>query len=379
MRISMIGCKGIPAAFSQGGGIETHVEELATRLAKAGHKVTVYVRPYANPDGLKSYKGVKLITLPTVRRKNLDAIVATFLASVHVLFEKADIVHYHAVGPSTLAWIPRLFKPGCKVVATFHGQDRFHEKWRWPARLYLKFGEWAVKTFPHATIAVSHSLQLLCKRKKPCHVWYIPNGVEPIRRTAGTDELRRFGLEPGRYFYLLSRFIPVKAIEDAIRAFREVRTDMRMAVIGYAGPNRTEQAYESRLRELASSDPRIVFTGKQTGEVLHQLVGHAYAMVHPSRSEGLSFSVLEAMANGRLVIMSDIEPNLELIDHSGIAYQVGNVSALRDAMVWALADPGMVKERGSRAAEVVKHLYSWDSVVSRTEALYFSLLKHKSL
>lgn len=375
MRISMLGCKGIPAAFSQGGGIETHVEELATRLAKRGHEVTVYVRPYANPKRLKSYNGVRLITLPTIRRKNLDAITHTFLASVDVLFRKADIVHYHAVGPSTLAWIPRVFKPWSKVVATFHSQDRFHEKWRWPAKLYLAFGEWAVTHFPHATIAVSHTLQLLCRRRYKRFAWHIPNGVDLPRRHGGQSELKKFGLEPGKYLYTLNRFVPVKAIEDAIRAFREVKTDMRLAVIGYAGPNRAEKAYEERLRELASSDPRIVFTGRQTGEALQQLVCNAYAMVHPSRIEGLSLSVLEAMADGKLVIMSDIPPNLELIDHSGIAYQVGNVSGLADAIGWALSDPGMVKERGERAREAVHRLYSWASVVSRTEALYFSLTK----
>lgn len=375
MRISMLGCKGIPAAFSQGGGVETHVEELATRLVERGHKVTVYVRHYANPKGLKSYKGVRLVTLPSVRRKNLDAITHTFLASVHVLFQRADIVHYHAVGPSTLAWIPRLFKPRSKVVVTFHSRDRFHEKWRWPAKLYLMLGEWTATHLPHATIAVSHSLQLLCRKKFGRFAWHIPNGVDLPRLHPGSQELKKFGLEPGKYFYTLNRFVPHKAIEDAIRAFREVKVDMKLAIIGYAAPNRAERSYEAYLRELASSDPRIVFTGKQTGDTLRQLAGHAYAMVHPSRDEGLSISVLEAMANGKLVIMSDIAPNLELIDHSGIAFQVGNVSALKDAMVWALSDPAMVKERGERAREAVQRLYSWSSIVNRTEALYFSLLK----
>jgi len=375
MRISMLGCKGIPAAFSQGGGIETHVEELATRLAKRGHQVTVYVRPYANPQRLKSFKGVKLITLPTIRRKNLDAITHTLLASIHVLFQKADIVHYHAVGPSTLAWIPRLFKPRCRVVATFHSQDRYHEKWRWPAKMYLTYGEWAATHYPHATIAVSHTLQILCRNKYQRFAWHIPNGVDLPRMRAGSSELKKFGLTPGNYFYTLNRFVPVKALEDAIRAFREVRTDKRLAIIGYAGPSRVEKVYEQRLRELASPDPRIIFTGKQTGTTLEQLVGNSYAMIHPSRIEGLSISVLEAMANGKLVIMSDIPANLELIDHSGIAYQVGNVSALKDAIVWALSDPNMVKKRGERARDAVQRLYSWDSVVNRTEALYFSLIK----
>ncbi|MFA5185551.1 MAG: glycosyltransferase family 4 protein [Patescibacteria group bacterium] len=375
MRISIIGCKGIPAALSLGGGIETHVEELATRLVQRGYKVTVYVRPYANPRKLKFYKGVRLITLPTIHSKNLDAITHTFLASIHVLFRRADIVHYHGVGPSTLAWIPRIFKPSAKVVVTFHSRDRFHEKWGWFARAYLALGEWTAVTFPDATIAVSHSIQLLCRNKFKRFVWYIPNGVDVPPKNIDDSALKEFGLAQNRYFFTLCRFIPHKAIDDVIKAFRQVETDMKLAIVGFAAKNRKEQEYEKHIRELAAKDPRIVFTGKQTGETLRQLTANSYALVHASRSEGLAFSILETMSYGRLVVMSDIPENLELIDHSGIAYKVGDVGSLRDTLQWLANDPKIVRERGERAREVVMRLYSWESIVNRTEALYYSLTK----
>ncbi len=373
MRISIIGCKGIPAAQSLGGGIETHVEELAVRLVEHGHKVTVYVRPYANTQGLKSYRGVRLITLPTIHTKNLDAITHTFLSSLDVLFRRADVVHYHGVGPSTLSWIPRIFKPWSKVVVTFHSRDRFHEKWGWFARNYLAFGEWTAVRLPHATIAVSHSIQLLCRKKFHKHVWYIPNGVFMPPKNPGQDVLEKFGLKPEKYFFTLSRFIPHKAIDDVIRAFRELKTDFKLAVVGFAANNSKERDYEKHLRALAAKDKRIVFTGKLTGKSLQQLMSNAYTLVHASRSEGLSFSILEAMSYGKVVVMSDIPENLELIDHSGVAYKVGSIAALRDTLQWLTTDPSIVHERGERARKVAFRLYSWDSIVERTEALYFSL------
>ena len=375
MRISIIGCKGIPAAISHGGGIETHVEELATRLVQRGHQVTVYVRPYANPERKKTFKGVKLITLPTIRRKNLDAITHTFLCSVHVLFRRADIVHYHGVGPSTLAWIPRVFKPWSKVIVTFHSRDKFHEKWGWFARLYLAYGEWTAVKFPHATIAVSHAIQVLCRERFRRHVWYIPNGVFIPPKNIGSGELKKFELLPNGYFFTLSRFIPHKAIDDVVNAFRQVATDKRLAIIGFAAKNKREEEYEKHIRKLADGDKRIVFTGKQTGETLRQLTSNAYALIHASRSEGLSFSILEAMSYGKLVVMSDIPENLELIDHSGVAYKVGDIAALRQILEWVISDPKMVRERGDRARDIAFRLYSWDSIVNRTEALYFSLLR----
>ena len=373
MRIAMIGCKGIPAASALGGGIETHVEELATRLVARGHEVMVYVRPYANPERKTSWRGVELITLPSLQSKHLDAITHTFFASLHVLSQKVDIVHYHGVGPSTLAWIPRLFKWSSRVVVTFHSRDRFHEKWNWFARAYLAFGEWTSVTFPHRTIAVSHIIQLFVQRMYGARrVEYIPNGVEVVKKLPGTEFVKAVGLETGGYFFTLSRIQPHKAIDDAIRAFAGVETDKKLVIIG--SPNGAgDEEYFQELKRLAVHDGRVILLGRKTGVELHQLMSHSYAMIHPSRHEGLSVAILEAMSFAKLVIMSDIPENRELVDHSGIAYKVGDIKELRETLQWVVNDPELVKERGLRAQTSIQKLYSWDSVVLRTEQLYFSL------
>ncbi|MFZ2804438.1 MAG: glycosyltransferase family 4 protein [Patescibacteria group bacterium] len=369
----MIGCKGIPAATSRGGGIETHVEELSTRLVARGHEVLVYVRPYANPEKRTEWKGVKLITLPTIDRKNFDAIVSALLASWDVLFQPVDIVHYHGVGPSTLAWIPRLFKPHTKVVVTFHSRDRFHGKWSWVARGYLALGEWTAVRFPNATIATSHVIKVFCKRMYGTDVRYIPNGVEIPALHPGADTLAKLDLEPGDYFFTLSRLVPHKAVEDVIEAFKRVNTTKKLVIIGQATYD--DVTYENRLRENAADDPRIIFVGQQEGVALKQLIANGYAMVHASRSEGLSIAILEAMSYAKLVVMSDIPENLELIDHSGVSFKVGDVASLRDELQWVVGDPELVEERGKRAREAMRRLFSWNSVVDRTESLYQSLFR----
>lgn len=373
MRIAMIGCKGIPAATSRGGGIETHVEELSTRLVQRGHEVSVYVRPYANPKRRTEWRGVKLITLPTIDRKNLDAIISSLLASFHVLFQPVDIIHYHGVGPSTLSWIPRLFKWRAKVVVTFHSRDRYHGKWSWVARAYLAFGEWTAVKFPHATIAVSHVIKTFCKQMYGADVRFIPNGIEIPAMHPGHDAVTKLGLEPGGYLFTLSRLVPHKAVEDVIEAFKRVQTDKKLVIIGTATYD--DVTYENRLHELASDDPRILFVGRQEGLALQQLIANGYAMVHASRYEGLSVAILEAMSYGKLVIMSDIPENLELIDHSGVSFKVGDVASLRDELQWVVNDPELVEDRGIRARDAVQRLFSWNSIVDRTESLYDGLFK----
>jgi glycosyltransferase involved in cell wall biosynthesis len=369
MRIAMIGAKAIPAAWAEGGGgIERHVELLSQELVARGHHVTVYVRSSANPKKLKRWMGVHLVTLPTLRSKYFATIVHVALASVHVLFQKADIVHYHGVGPSTLAWIPRLFKPRSRIVVTFHSRDRFHEKWPWPARAYLAFGEWTACRFPHVTLAVSHGIQLFCRHMFGREAIYIPQGVDVSSKLPGSGFLKELGVEPMEYVITLGRLIPVKAYEDAIHAFEGVASDKKLLIIGDATEDALE--YKEKLERLSIKDSRILMIGQRSGVELQQLIAHCYCMIHPSRVEGLSVAILEAMSYGRLVVMSDISANRELVDHSGIAYPVGNVRALREVLNWIFSDPLLVKIRGERAREVVKRIYSWEHVVLRMEAMY---------
>ena len=94
MKIAMIGHKRIP---SKEGGVEVVVEELATRLVKKGHQVDVYNRKGKNVQDknadkqnkkIKNYKGIKIITIPTINKKGLDALIYSFLASIKAIFGK---------------------------------------------------------------------------------------------------------------------------------------------------------------------------------------------------------------------------------------------------------------------------------------------------
>ena len=82
MKLAILGTRGIPANY---GGFETFAEELGTRLAARGHDVTVYCRSNNIGYPHKTYKGVKLVILPTIGTKHLDTVVHTFLSVLHAL------------------------------------------------------------------------------------------------------------------------------------------------------------------------------------------------------------------------------------------------------------------------------------------------------
>jgi glycosyltransferase involved in cell wall biosynthesis len=371
MRIVFIGAKGIPtSAISGAGGVEMHVEQIATRLADRGHQVSVYIRGHADLEKHRlTYKGVRLIRIWALQSKNFETITHVFLSTLHALFRPADIIHYHGVGPSSLAWIPRLLKWRSKVVCTFHSRDWYDTKWGTGAKLYLRYGEWAALHYPHATVVISHVLQVFCRDHFHRKTIYIPNGAD-IPGPQGIDRVHSLGLEPGNYLLGVGRLVPNKAYEVAINAYKHVKSDMPLVI---AGASFHSDEYVEKLEKLAAEDPRIRLVGFQSGENLRQLYAHCYAFVHPSRAEGLSTSIIEAMAAAKVVIMSDIKENLELIDHSGISFKTDDEKALAETLRLVLEDPTMAKERGERAREVVRKGYSWDSVVDRLVKLYNDL------
>ena len=187
MKIAMIGHKRMP---SREGGVEIVVEELSTRLVKKGHKVDVYNRKGKNVQdkkidkdkkNLKSYKGVKIITIPTINIKGIDALIYSFLASIRAIFGKYDVLHYHAEGSCAMLWIPHLFKK--KIVVTIHGLDWQRSKWGGFATKYIKFGEKLAVKFADEIIVLSENVQKYFKDTYNRETKFIPNGVnKPIIR-----------------------------------------------------------------------------------------------------------------------------------------------------------------------------------------------------
>lgn len=381
MKIAYIGQKTMPFIGGKGGGVERHVEELAVRLVEKGHKVFAYSREYLVDVKINDYKGVKIYYTPSIPTKNLDTISHVLFSTWHALFQKYDIIHYHGVGPSTVAWIPRLFCRKTRVIVTFHSIDRFHKKWGAFARWYLGLGEWTAVHFPHVCIAVSKSIQQYCRQVFKKETVYIPNGTD-LRKTAEAmdNKIRRFGLSKDNYILTVARLIKHKGIHYLIEAYKRLEarhgTDpanwpggqfRKLAIAG--APSYTDD-YLDYLKKLAAGSPNIVFVGFQQGETLAQLFANAYLYVHPSEAEGLSISIIEAMSYGTCVLVSNIPENLESIDHAGFTFESKNVNDLYEMLVYLLDFPESVKRHGEKGLSFIKKNFNWEDIVSDIEKIY---------
>lgn len=363
MKIYFIGQKGIPATS---GGIERHVEELASRLARRGHEVFVYTRSHYTPANLKKYKGVNLISLPTIKTKHLDAFVHTFLATLHVLSQDADIIHYHAIGPATLLWIPRLFKRSAKVIFTFHCQDYLHQKWGVISRAYLRLGEKIGTAFAHQPITVSETLKKYSNKKYSNKSVYLPSGCPKINRINSGIGLKQWGVRKNQYILSVSRLVRHKGVHHLIEAYKKLHTNKKLVIVGDGAYT---DGYTKELKRLAEGNDKIIFTGALSGLSLETLFSHAYLFVHPSEVEGLSVALLEAMAYGRALLVSDIAENKEVVKDFMPSFKSGSVPDLKRKLEFLIKNSRIISQLAKQAPRIIKS-YNWDNIAHATEEVY---------
>ena len=368
MKIAMIGHKRIP---SREGGVEVVVQELSTRLVKNGHRVDAYNRKGKNVQdsnadkdkkNLKEYKGVRIITIPTINKKGIDALIYSFFASMRALFGKYDVLHYHAEGSCAMLWIPHLFKK--RIVVTIHGLDWQRSKWGGFATKYIKFGEKLAAKYADEIIVLSKGVQKYFKDTYNRDTNFIPNGVNKPEIREPKIIKEKYGLNKDGYILFLARIVPEKGLHYLIEAYKQINTDKKLVIAG--GSSHTND-YLEKIKKMASEDSRIIMTGFVQGEELKELYSNCYLYCLPSDIEGMPISLLEAMSYGCNCLVSDIEENTQVVGKYARTFKKGNIESLKNELENMI---NYTQENKEKIANYVLNTYNWDKIVKETEKIY---------
>ena len=372
-RVAMIGHKFIP---SRDGGVEVVVSNLAPHLAEIGYDVTCYNRTGKQFRKLRKegklareYRGVRLVWTPTVDRRGLAAMTSSIVATVMASFSRAELVHFHTEGPCVLCWLPKLF--GKKVVVTIHGLDHMRQKWGRFASAYIMQGEKAAVRHAHSIIVLSNGVRDYFREKYGRETVLIPNGIDKAEIRPACEITKQFGLASREYILFLGRLVPEKGIHYLIEAYRMLRTDKKLVIVG--GTSDTDD-YVRQLHAMSGDTSSIIYTGFQQGLVAEELYSNAYIYVLPSDLEGMPLTLLEAMNYGCCCVTSDIGECADVMDGCGFTFPRGNVEALRETLQDLCDHPEKVEARRSEARKVVSSKYTWKDVTEQTDKLYSSLL-----
>lgn len=361
---------GLRAAEEGLGGIESAVRALAPRLAGRGVRVTLFCRRRYAGESHALGPGVQQVRLPSPPFRGLETFAYTAAATPLAMLGRFDIIHFHAMGPAAFSALPWL--AGVPAVATLHGLDWAREKWGPVARAALRAGEKAALTFPSRTIVVSRELWARCETLRPGQALHIPNGVDADGGAAVPPPLP---VQPGGYFLALGRRVPEKGLLTLIEAFRRLATHRRLVL---AGPSGGMPRLDRAIEAAAAQDPRVVVTGAVLGPQKRWLLRNAFAFLLPSAVEGHPLSLLEAMAEARPSVVSDIPVLREMAGDgvlpSGLVVPVGSPEDLARAMASLEADPEEARRMGERARERVLREFAWERVADETLSVYRGVL-----
>ncbi|HSW28994.1 MAG TPA: glycosyltransferase [Longimicrobiales bacterium] len=211
---------------------------------------------------------------------------------------------------------------------------------------------------------------------RPDQVRCIPNGVKWDDRDRGEAAARlreEFGGGARMIIGMVARLHSQKAHADVIEALVRLgreSEDLRVWFVG-DGPERARLA---ALAERRGVQDCIVFAGER-----HDARDWIAAMdlfVHPTYFEGLPVAVLEAMAESRPVVASDVDGLREVIVPGVHGWLVppGDVEALADAIRTALGDRERTARVARAGAERVRSEFTATRVIESYDALFRSLV-----
>lgn len=365
----MVGHKRVP---SREGGVEVVVGALSTRMVALGNTVTCYNRSGEHIAGaqysgekLHNYEGVTLKYVPTIQKKGLAALTASFFGCLRAAFGRYDIVHVHAEGPAAFCWIPRL--TGKRVIVTIHGLDWQRAKWKNGfGSKFIHFGERMAVRWASEIIVLSRSMQLYFYDAYKRRTVLIPNGV-PRFEAQEPEIIRQYGLARGNYILYLGRIVPEKGEHYLLEAFCQIHTDKKLI---FAGGESDSADYAAQLKAKAADNDRVQFLGFVEGQQLAELYSNAYVYVLPSDVEGMPLTLMEAMSYGNCCLTSDIPECMSVMREFGMSFRKGDVADLRDKLQYLCDHAEVVKEYRMKAADFICQYHNWDTITQQTLALY---------
>ena len=357
----------------QVAGAEVLIRE-TVRTLRGQIAPTIFCLDRVGPIGEElQAEGVPVLALG--RRPGWDFKVSRTLARAAAA-AGIEVMHAHQYTPFFYAAIAKpLIRPMPKLILTEHG--RHYPDVVSPARRAIN--RLALDRLADAVNACCHfSAKALCRADgfRGNRIRIIENGIDPARYGPSADSSalkRHLGLDPTRRLLIhVARHHPVKDQPTLIRGFARAATaltDVDLVLVG-DGPQRNDL---ERLATELGVRTRVVFAGIRADVADWLRAADAFALT--SVSEAASLTLLEAMATGLPVVVSDVGGNPEIVRAGvdGLLFPRGDVSALAACIDTLFADPARSRRFGESGRARVAAVYRLGRTVAAYHRLYQTL------
>ena len=295
----------------------------------------------------------------------------------------SDIVHVHGLwtAPTTLAAVCARCQ-GRHYVVTPHGMLD-----SWSLRRSARKKMMYAALFERRNLDAATALHVLNNEelqearsfgvRSPAFI--LANGVveEDIQDNRDRALLEaRFPWLQGKIVVLfLGRIHPKKGLDLLIPALQQVLSSCPSLYLILAGPD--DGGYRRALEEMigrATVGDHVIFTGEVLNDDKRVLLAGSDLFVLPSRQEGDSVAVKEAMASGLPVIVTRACHLPEVASGRAGFVIDRNVESVGHALLTLGQDPELRRELGARARELVRRRYCWNMLADRLVAVYRDLM-----
>jgi glycosyltransferase involved in cell wall biosynthesis len=282
-----------------------------------------------------------------------------------------QIVQSFIFAANSCVRLPGVCPPNTKVIVS----ERCVDVWKsdWQRSLDRKLaGRMHMMTANSESVAAFYRDEIGITDDRLC---VIPNGI-PDASLPGSGKLHQeLGLPVDcRIIGFVGRLAPQKNLRDLVWGFHLIKqaapSPVALVMIG-EGPQRDGLA--QFLTDLGTRD-LVHFLGHR--DDASELMQDFSVFCLPSAFEGMSNSLMEAMACGIPSVVSDIPPNLELIRHeeNGLTFPVGKAPDLARAVLALLQDDALSQRVGQAAQELIVTEHNVAKLVLCHEELYQQLL-----
>ncbi len=206
------------------------------------------------------------------------------------------------------------------------------------------------------------------------HVVPIPPGKmpEPDDKVIG-----RLGLSGG-YMLFVGTIEPRKNILGLVEAYDRLPAELskRFPLVLAGGKGWNDETTLARIEELRAKGLRIIQTGYVSNRERTALFRHATLCVQPSHYEGFGMPILEAMAEGKPVICSDLAVFHEVAGDVGVFFDQNDPDSIAAAMTRVLKDPELQQKMGKAGKDRVASYKTWASIADDLYELIARMLKN---
>jgi glycosyltransferase involved in cell wall biosynthesis len=359
------------------GGIQTQTLALARGLAALGVEVHVVTRPAPGRPAREDLDGVEVQRVGLERGGPAATVAYVTLAAraVAALGDRVEVVHAHQLLSPASAAALSLALRGPPFVATAHASGPVGDVASLARQGPLGWARLqALRHLASAFVAVSDPIrgELEAAGVPASLVRSIPNGVD-TRRFVPADpadrrRLRRaLGLPPVPAVLYAGRLAPEKGVDVLVDGWAEARRRGVVGTLCLVGDGPERAALERRTRDHGILGA-VRFAGP-TDDVAPWLAA-AEAFVLPSRTEGLSLALLEAMAAGLPVIATDVGGTRDAAGGAAVLVPPDDPRALAEALAAILEAPEQATVLGEAARRRVLSRFGIQLVARRHLELY---------